>query len=147
WPDINLEDIPDPPDIEDKPMGSLDLDYGPEFVEHVGPLGSNATDEPLLTDKEIHEIMEMELGDQFNDSEWLRALYQDLDMTEKLGYQVLAKQRHEASVIQDIFDANHYLTLRRTPLDGEGDYHMFDDPQDIALGMATDGIMLFRHVQ
>ncbi|KAG8699332.1 hypothetical protein FRC11_013772, partial [Ceratobasidium sp. 423] len=71
WPNIDPEDIPNPPNIEDEPMSSLNLNYGPEFVEHIGPLGSDATNEPLLTDEEICEIVEMELGNQFNDSEWV----------------------------------------------------------------------------
>ncbi|CAE6417428.1 unnamed protein product, partial [Rhizoctonia solani] len=74
----------------------------------------------------------------------LRALFQDPEMAEKLGYRVLCDTVRENRVIQDVFDAEHYLKLRETLLDPEGDYHFFDDPRDIALGVSTDGFTLFK---
>jgi hypothetical protein len=74
----------------------------------------------------------------------LRALFLDPDMVEKLGYRVLCDQIREDGVIQDVFDSEQYLKLRETLLDPEGNYHFFDDPRDIALGVSTDGFTLFK---
>ncbi|EUC60378.1 hypothetical protein RSOL_338630, partial [Rhizoctonia solani AG-3 Rhs1AP] len=70
----------------------------------------------------------------------LCGLFQDLEMSKKLGYRVLAEQQFEPEKILDVFDAEHYRSLRATILDPESGYHFFDNPQDIALGVATDGI-------
>ncbi|EUC56281.1 transposase family Tnp2 protein [Rhizoctonia solani AG-3 Rhs1AP] len=74
----------------------------------------------------------------------LRALFQDPDMAKNLGYRALCDMIRENGVIQDVFDAKHYLTLRETLLDPAGDYCFFDDPRDIALGVSTDGVTLFK---
>ncbi|KAF8752833.1 Transposase family tnp2 [Rhizoctonia solani] len=74
----------------------------------------------------------------------LRALFQDPEMAKKLKYRVLCNEIREQGVIQDVFDSEHYLTLRETLVDPEGEYHFFDNPQDIALGVATDGFTLFK---
>ncbi|KAB5587887.1 Transposase family Tnp2 protein [Ceratobasidium theobromae] len=74
----------------------------------------------------------------------LRSLFQDPEMSKKLGYRVLAEEKHEPGKILDVFDSEHYCSLRETVLDPEHEYHFFDDPQDIALGIATDGFTLFK---
>ncbi|KAL5639602.1 hypothetical protein ACGC1H_006272 [Rhizoctonia solani] len=74
----------------------------------------------------------------------LCGLFQDLEMSKKLGYRVLAEQQFEPENILDVFDAEHYRSLRATILDPESGYHFFDNPQDIALGLATDGFTLFK---
>jgi hypothetical protein len=75
----------------------------------------------------------------------LCGLFQDTEMSKKLGYQVLAEQKYEPGKILDVFNAEHYCSLRSTVLDPESGYHYFDNPQDIALSLATDGFMLFKH--
>jgi hypothetical protein len=74
----------------------------------------------------------------------LRGLFQDAQTSKKLGYRVLAEEQYDPEKIQDVFDAEHYRLLRRTVLDPESGYCFFDNPQDIALGLATDGFTLFK---
>jgi hypothetical protein len=50
----------------------------------------------------------------------------------------------EPDVVQDIFDGENYRTLRATSLNLEGDYCFFDNPDDLALGLSTDGFTLFK---
>ncbi|QRW02701.1 Transposase family tnp2 [Ceratobasidium sp. AG-Ba] len=70
-------------------------------------------------------------------------------MMEKLNYRAMCdieaeedRTQGRPEVIQDVFDGEIYNTLRRTPLDGA--YHFFDNPEDLALGLSTDGFTLFK---
>ncbi|CAE6488550.1 unnamed protein product [Rhizoctonia solani] len=255
WPDLDELAEPESED-EDEPLPLDEPDRDPAFVERDHPPAFDPVDEPLLTDEEMLEILEMELGDLEDTDEWvdmytrlittrdrtvlqflatrlrthfsrqtyddlrlgacaglkipsefvawrrlrilsdletraydccvnscicflgkyrnltscpyckearfnsansprrlfrysplipqLRALFQDPEMVEKLGYRVLCDALREYGVIQDVFDSEHYLRLRETLLDPEGNYHFFDDPRDIALGVSTDGFTLFK---
>jgi hypothetical protein len=81
-------------------------------------------------------------------------------MAERLGYRARAEAkaqaeraaraaraqaggRAEPEVVQDVFDGNAFRTLRATHL-GPGNYHFFDNPDDLALGLSTDGFTLFK---
>ncbi|CAE6431615.1 unnamed protein product, partial [Rhizoctonia solani] len=74
----------------------------------------------------------------------LRGRFQDPEISKKLGYRVLAEQQYQPGKILDVFDAEYYRLLRRTLLDPETGYHFFDNQQDLALGIATDGFTLFK---
>ncbi|CEL55918.1 hypothetical protein RSOLAG1IB_01930 [Rhizoctonia solani AG-1 IB] len=74
----------------------------------------------------------------------LCALFQDPEMAEKLGYRALCDKIREDGLIQDVFDSEHYLRLRKTLLHPEGNCYFFDNPCDIALGVSTDGFTLFK---
>jgi hypothetical protein len=50
----------------------------------------------------------------------------------------------EPDVVHDTFDSKAFRTLRETPLHPGGDYHFFDNPDDLALGLSTDGFTLFK---
>jgi hypothetical protein len=65
-------------------------------------------------------------------------------MATKLWYRVKAKRQYEPGVIDDIFDAENYRRLRTTPVNEGNPYHFFDNPEDIALGLSTDGFTLFK---
>ncbi|CUA77659.1 hypothetical protein RSOLAG22IIIB_12749 [Rhizoctonia solani] len=255
WPDLEYSSEPESEDEdEEAPLDALDCD--PTFVEQDRPPALDPINEPLLSDEEMIEILEMELGDLEETDEWtnmykrlittrdrtilqflatrlrthfsrqtyddlrlgacaplnipsefiawrrlrilsdletraydccvnscvcfagkyrnltscpycreerynsagsprrcfrysplipqLRALFQDPEMVKKLRYRVLCDTLREAGLIQDVFDSEHYLKLRETLLDPEGDYHFFDDPRDFALGVSTDGFTLFK---
>jgi hypothetical protein len=43
-----------------------------------------------------------------------------------------------------VFDGENYRTLRETPVDEGGVYRFFDNPEDVALGLSTDGFTLFK---
>ncbi|QRV90395.1 Transposase family Tnp2 protein [Ceratobasidium sp. AG-Ba] len=79
----------------------------------------------------------------------LQALFRSTDMTEKLKYRAMCdieaeedRAQGKPEIIQDVFDGEIYNTLRRTPLDGA--YHFFDNPEDLALSLSTDGFTLFK---
>ncbi|KAF8751525.1 Transposase family tnp2 [Rhizoctonia solani] len=74
----------------------------------------------------------------------LRALYQDAAMAAKLRYRDEADQGPEPGVIHDVFDGQDYRRLRATPVNPPGGYHFFDNPEDLALGLSTDGVTLFK---
>ncbi|KAF8694702.1 Transposase family tnp2, partial [Rhizoctonia solani] len=74
----------------------------------------------------------------------LRALYQDAAMAAKLRYQDEADQGPEPGVIHNVFDGQDYWRLRATPVNPPGGYHFFDNPKDLALGLSTDGVTLFK---
>ena len=59
---------------------------------------------------------------------------------------------HIPGTFKDIFDGNAYqtlcsapITINNTPLDVGAVY--FGDPQDVALGLSTDGFGIFSHGQ
>ncbi|CUA72704.1 Type III restriction-modification system EcoP15I enzyme mod [Rhizoctonia solani] len=232
WPDIDTDASSVASDIEDIPASAPDRD--PEFIEQEGPPQLNPVDEPLIEDKEMRRLLELEYGD-IEDDEWidlytriispkdrnvlrllatrlrthfsrqtyndlrygvceeldlpsefvawrrlrilsglescaydccearyqlngtarrvfrytplipqLRALFQDAEMAKKLNYRVEAEQKREPNKIFDVFDAEHYCSLRETVLNPDTGYHFFDNPQDIALGLSTDGFTLFK---
>ncbi|QRW11694.1 Transposase family Tnp2 protein [Ceratobasidium sp. AG-Ba] len=74
----------------------------------------------------------------------LRALYQDAAMAEKLRYRNEADQGPEPGIIHDVFDGEDYRRLRATPVNPPGGYHFFDNAEDVALGLSTDGVTLFK---
>ncbi|KAG9086949.1 hypothetical protein FS749_003268, partial [Ceratobasidium sp. UAMH 11750] len=74
----------------------------------------------------------------------LRSLFQNRDMAAKLRYRVEVEQNYDPDVIEDVFDGEHYRSLRGTKLRPDSDYRIFDNPEDIALGISTDGFTLFK---
>ncbi|KAG8703712.1 hypothetical protein FRC09_003998 [Ceratobasidium sp. 395] len=74
----------------------------------------------------------------------LQALYRSHDMLEKLGYRALVENASEPGVYEDIYDGEHYRTLRATQLDPNDEYRILDDPRDLALALSTDGFSLFK---
>jgi hypothetical protein len=90
----------------------------------------------------------------------LQALFQNAETTEKLRHRARAEAKAreeqaeravraqagepvEPETVQDVFDGDAYRTLRGTHL-GPGDYCFFDNPDDVALGLSTDGFTLFK---
>ncbi|KAB5587991.1 hypothetical protein CTheo_8568 [Ceratobasidium theobromae] len=74
----------------------------------------------------------------------LRALFQNTTMVKKLHYRTTVESKHKPGVIQDVFDGEHYRKLRATQLSPDSSYHFFDNPEDIALSLSTDGFTLFK---
>lgn len=80
----------------------------------------------------------------------LRGLFQNREMASNLRYRAETEQKHhteqeEPDVVQDVFDRENYRELRETELNPDSRYHFFDRPEDIALGLSTDGFSLFKH--
>ncbi|KAB5588211.1 Transposase family Tnp2 protein [Ceratobasidium theobromae] len=261
-PPVTIEDWPDPKwdppeseesDIGDEPIDSADHD--PEYVERTVPLGCDPTDEPELTDEQMRQLLEVELGD-LADTEWIdmydriispnvlntlkflatrlrthfsRSTYEDLrhgvcasldlpsefiawrrlrilsqletrsydccvnscccflgkykdvqicpfckesrynpsgkrrrafqysplipqlvglfqscEMASKLQYRAQVEQQDDPDTFQDVFDGEHYRTLRQTQVFPDNSYRFFDNPEDLALGLSTDGFTLFK---
>lgn len=74
----------------------------------------------------------------------LRGLFQRATTVQRLRYRVQVEQERIPGTIQDVFDGENYLLLRTTPLSPEDPYCPFDNPEDIALGLSTDGVTLFK---
>ncbi|KAG8730383.1 hypothetical protein FRC10_002754 [Ceratobasidium sp. 414] len=74
----------------------------------------------------------------------LCGLFQSRGMASKLQYRVQAEQRHDPSVMEDVFDGANYRSLRQTQLCPNHEYRLFDNLEDIALGFSTDGLSLFQ---
>ncbi|QRV74497.1 Transposase family tnp2 [Ceratobasidium sp. AG-Ba] len=60
------------------------------------------------------------------------------------------RAKHEAhraahpDLISDVLDGEIYRTLRQTQAKPDSDYRYFDSPDDIALGLGTDGFSMFK---
>ncbi|CAE6441159.1 unnamed protein product [Rhizoctonia solani] len=77
-PPVTIEEWPDIDDLgsdkasdEDEPVPADGLDCDPPFTERETLPGFDPIDEPLLTDEEMLEILEMELGDFEETDEWI----------------------------------------------------------------------------
>jgi hypothetical protein len=73
-------------------------------------------------------------------------MFQNRKMAERLRYraQVEPKKGSQPSVIQDVFDGENYRSLHETQVSPDSPYCYFDNPEDIALGLSTDGFTLFK---
>lgn len=74
----------------------------------------------------------------------LRGMFQNRDMAANLRYRLNSERSYEPGVTRDVFDAEDYRRLRQTPVDEGQAYRFFDNPEDIALGLSTDGFNLFK---
>lgn len=73
------------------------------------------------------------------------AMYQSKDTAHLLSYR--ADFRHVPGTVQDVFSGSHYQEMlrRRVEVDGEKLRHnFFSDRRDIAVGVCTDGFLLFN---
>lgn len=79
----------------------------------------------------------------------LRAMYANPYLREKLRYRT--KGTFEESKCQDVFDGQHFKELTRKVVTwnsastSEPQHYYFDQPTDLALHLATDGIALHKH--
>ncbi|KAF8698921.1 Transposase family tnp2, partial [Rhizoctonia solani] len=74
----------------------------------------------------------------------LQGLFQNAQMAKKLRYRVESDAKYKPHVIFNVFDSDNYLRLQQTQVHPNHPYHFFDNPKDIALGLLTDGFMLFK---
>jgi hypothetical protein len=74
----------------------------------------------------------------------LQGLFQRASSIKNMGYRAETEATHDPGTYTDIFDGENYRTLRNTQVREDRDYKFFDDPTDIALGLATDGFTLFK---
>ncbi|KAG9080681.1 hypothetical protein FRC06_006281, partial [Ceratobasidium sp. 370] len=68
------------------------------------------------------------------------------ELARKLGYRVEAERRFDPEVFKDIFDGDNYRMLHQTLLRLDSDYCFFDNPQDLALGILTDGFRIWNRI-
>lgn len=61
-----------------------------------------------------------------------------------MRYRFKAEADHEPGKIFDVFDGEHYQTLRNTKVREDAEYQFFDNPDDVALGLSTDGFTVFK---
>lgn len=61
-----------------------------------------------------------------------------------MRYRTTVESEHDPDVVQDIFDGAHYRLLRKTQVSPGNPYRFFDNPEDIALSLSTDGFTLFK---
>ncbi|KAJ7760284.1 hypothetical protein DFH07DRAFT_697064, partial [Mycena maculata] len=67
------------------------------------------------------------------------------DMAEKQQYR--ANHRHTHGTTTDVFDGEHYRTLRKEHIEINGEkqpHKYFSDPREVALGTAWDGFAPFK---
>ncbi|KAB5591318.1 hypothetical protein CTheo_5234 [Ceratobasidium theobromae] len=65
-------------------------------------------------------------------------------MARKLRYRLEVESEHVDGVVMDVFDGTRYRELRETQVSEDDQYKFFDNPEDIALGLSTDGFTLFK---
>lgn len=75
----------------------------------------------------------------------LRAMFENPVLREKLNYPI--NRKRDESELGDVFDGEHYKTLRDKNVAWEGEVvtppsRYFADSTDIALGFSTDGVPL-----
>ncbi|KAG8693758.1 hypothetical protein FRC11_002690, partial [Ceratobasidium sp. 423] len=66
------------------------------------------------------------------------------DMVTKLQSRVRAEAGYRPGVVQDVFDSENYLRLCQKVIDEDSGYHPFNSPNDLPLGLATDGASIFK---
>ncbi|QRV81018.1 Transposase family tnp2 [Ceratobasidium sp. AG-Ba] len=76
----------------------------------------------------------------------LIGLFQSADSIKNMRHRVKleAWRAEHPGVFEDVFDGEVYCTLRRTRLRADDPYRYFDSPDDIALGLGTDGFNMFK---
>ncbi|QRV83925.1 Transposase family Tnp2 protein [Ceratobasidium sp. AG-Ba] len=74
----------------------------------------------------------------------LQALYRSPDMLEKIQCRSNVENASEEGVYEDVYDGEHYRRLRNTQLNPGDPYKILDKPEDLALGLSTDGFTLFK---
>jgi hypothetical protein len=68
------------------------------------------------------------------------------EMAEKHQYR--AQHQHKPGTTTDVFDGEHYRSLRKKHVEINGrtyDHKYFSDPRDVALGASWDGFAPFKH--
>ncbi|KIJ60586.1 hypothetical protein HYDPIDRAFT_63201, partial [Hydnomerulius pinastri MD-312] len=76
----------------------------------------------------------------------LVGMFRNKEMAEKMTYRA-NHHHHTPDIFTDIFDGSVYQDLLRQKVRANNQnfsHHYFDDPCDIALGLATDGFAPFR---
>jgi hypothetical protein len=74
----------------------------------------------------------------------LQALFQCPKMVADLWYRLRAERVYDPNVIQDVFYGDNYCSLRGTQVSPDSEYQAFSHPNDLALGLSTDGFTLFK---
>ncbi|QRV99729.1 Transposase family Tnp2 protein [Ceratobasidium sp. AG-Ba] len=74
----------------------------------------------------------------------LQALFRSRQLLAKLMYRSKVEANPEPDMVQDVYDGEHYRKLRNTRLDPNAEYRILDNPEDLALGLSTDGFTLFK---
>ncbi|QRV77877.1 Transposase family Tnp2 protein [Ceratobasidium sp. AG-Ba] len=74
----------------------------------------------------------------------LQALFRSRQLLAKLMYRSKVEANPEPDMVQDVYDGEHYRKLRNTQLDPDTEYRILDNPEDLALGLSTDGFTLFK---
>ncbi|QRV81075.1 Transposase family Tnp2 protein [Ceratobasidium sp. AG-Ba] len=147
-PPVEIDNWPDPPsDISSE--GSVeeladDLDGDPEFDEPpVDPanFGLDPLYEPNLTDGQARALLEEHIGDM-DDEEWLNLYDRTLSTNDRTTLQFLATR------LRTHFSRQTYNELRYGPckmLDIPRRLRwILDNPEDLVLGLSTDGFTLFK---
>ncbi|QRW11382.1 Transposase family Tnp2 protein [Ceratobasidium sp. AG-Ba] len=147
-PPVEIDNWPDPPsDISSE--GSVeeladDLDGDPEFDEPpVDPanFGLDPLYEPNLTDGQARALLEEHIGDM-DDEEWLNLYDRTLLTNDRTTLQFLATR------LRTHFSRQTYNELRYGPckmLDIPRRLRwILDNPEDLVLGLSTDGFTLFK---
>jgi hypothetical protein len=74
----------------------------------------------------------------------LQGLFQRAPSIKSMRYRAKAEREHEPGKYFDVFDGRHYHTLRNTQVREGNDYRFFDNREDIALSLSTNGFTLFK---
>ncbi|KEP46533.1 transposase family Tnp2 protein, partial [Rhizoctonia solani 123E] len=74
----------------------------------------------------------------------LQAFFQNPRTANNVRHRYRAEQQSDPNVVEDVISGSHYRSLRQTQLDPNSQYRIFDHPNDIALGLSTDGFTLFK---
>ncbi|QRW06030.1 Transposase family Tnp2 protein [Ceratobasidium sp. AG-Ba] len=74
----------------------------------------------------------------------LQALFRSPRVVQKLMYRSKVEENPDPGMTQDVYDGEHYRTLRNTQLYPDAEYKILDNPEDLALGLSTDGFTLFK---
>lgn len=81
----------------------------------------------------------------------LRGMFSNPELATTLQYRhTYDRVKRKVALIQDVFDCTHYrdLLTQKVVVDGqELEHRYFSEPEDIALGLAGDGIQVFRKVR
>ncbi|KAG9078309.1 hypothetical protein FRC06_008433, partial [Ceratobasidium sp. 370] len=157
----------DDPDYNSRPSEASDNDsepatredQDPEYVERADVPGLDPNDEPLMDDEHLIGFLEMHLGN-LAEEQWidlscqiyhytplipqLHALFQNPNTIEKMRWCAESEGRHEDGKFEDVYDGEHYRQPWETMVHNDDGYRFFDNPEDIALGLSTDGFMLLK---
>ncbi|CAE6472142.1 unnamed protein product [Rhizoctonia solani] len=74
----------------------------------------------------------------------LQAYFQNPRTANNIRHRYRAEQQSDPNVVEDVISGSNYRSLRKIQPNPDSQYRILDHPNDLALGLSTDGFTLFK---